>query len=328
MASFQSFQVEPLTEKFVCYAKLPAELLQYLAGRKSGDKSSITIKFDAQQNVFCVDDNTYTFKSNDQPDPKLYECFVQDDTSQKWSKIGNVSKKLIFDQELKEDDRIKIKKRHEEAEAQRKEHTAVRLEENDNMTGVKTKTTKITKVVNKKPKYVDMSTVESAPKQKLTVTPSIPVSRTAADPEVANPKFARKQLIQRLAIGPRTTGKLWELCKHDFIQQQDMLTIIGEIATVKKSYWSLKPDVLAEVDLDWEGYTEEDRAKAQNTLRRNQVLRESNNSSDTNSNVVYSSQDESSQGESGLSRHSQKDEVVQIIEKKEKKTGNCKYGCG
>jgi len=54
MASFQSFQVEPLTEKFVCYAKLPTELLQYLAGRKSGDKSSITIKFDAQQNVFVL----------------------------------------------------------------------------------------------------------------------------------------------------------------------------------------------------------------------------------------------------------------------------------
>eukprot|EP01114_Cavostelium_apophysatum_P012792 TRINITY_DN2951_c0_g1_i1.p1 TRINITY_DN2951_c0_g1~~TRINITY_DN2951_c0_g1_i1.p1 ORF type:complete len:579 (+),score=181.75 TRINITY_DN2951_c0_g1_i1:201-1937(+) len=292
-ANMQRFQVEPCstTEKFVCYARLPPELLQYLANRKNNG-GNISVRFEKTQNVFSVDDQVYTFRSEEEPSSQNHDCFVQEDGT--WNKIGCIQRKLFFDQQLSELDRDRVKRRSEEAEAAKKQHISVRLDPSELMNkGKKHKTTKTTTIVRKekKPKYIDMSSVTSNSKPKSTV-PDKNSPEPAPKPSRLSIPQLRKTIIQLLAARSKSSA---EVAKDIGSQasQNDIVKLLEEVATFRKSIWHLKEEVYPEIDQNWEGYSESDKVKVQNFVKGG--FRK--DPTPSTSVERYSSQDESSSQE-------------------------------
>jgi len=149
-------------DRCVLYAKLPSELVEYLAA--TGASSNLKIKFGKDHNILTADEREYTFRN----DPELvpHHCYIQQGGA--WNKAGSIKRQVFFDPILNAEKRDEIKRKTREAdEKKRSEHASKVLDPSEapvkrrgKKNIIKTKSTVLTKSVSRNnSKEVDKSTL-------------------------------------------------------------------------------------------------------------------------------------------------------------------------
>jgi hypothetical protein len=107
--------------KYVMTVKLSTELFEQLS---NNNHKNACITF-GDDNKLTVDGKVYLFRAN--PEDKPHDCYCQEGDS--FTEIGIVKRKIFFNQDLRQEDRKRIKSSASQAETERKKHKSVFLEQ-------------------------------------------------------------------------------------------------------------------------------------------------------------------------------------------------------
>jgi len=179
---------------------------------------------------------------------------------------------LFFDHQLSEGDRGRIKKKSIEAEAARKDLRSVVL---DNLevgkagSNRKSKTAIPRSVISRSIK----PTVKVPKTQEKVITETQNAEKVApkAPTGTSKPKISgsslRKHIIQVLAAKPLATVAIGNKF-NDISSNNEVVQVLETVAHFNRTCWNLKDDYWKEVDVNWDGYSPQEKTKVQHTLNK------------------------------------------------------------
>lgn len=274
-------------DRCVLYAKLPSELVEYLAA--TGASSNLKIKFGKDHNILTADEREYTFRN----DPELvsHHCYIQQGGA--WNKVGSIKTQVFFDPILNAEKRDEIKRKTREAdEKKRSEHASKVLDPSEEpikrrgkKNVFKTKSTVLSKSMSRNnSKEVDKSTLSPVgvpagvpvTSTSISTTPASTASVPQKSYKLTGPEL-RKHLIQVLALKSHSSAAIDSKFKG-IASNNEVVSTLQIVAVFKHNSWTLKSDLFKEVDHNWEFYSEEEKVKLSKHI---QLLKEKEAKRDT-----------------------------------------------